>query len=49
MEPIKYDQQEHNQIYLRCKKNFEKAINVLLYNNKTKSSPEVISLKNQLG
>lgn len=49
MQPIKYDQEEHNKIYSKCKKNFEKAINVLLYNNKTKSSPEVISLKNQLG
>lgn len=36
-------------MYDRCKKNFEKAINVLLYNNKTKDLPEIISLKNQLG
>jgi hypothetical protein len=26
-----------------------KAINILLYNNKTKDSPEVIGLKNQIG
>lgn len=49
MQPIKYDEQQHNQIYNKCKKNFEKAINVLLYNNNTKDLPQVISLKNQLG
>lgn len=49
MEPIPYNQEENNKVYNRCKKNFEKAINVLLYNNKTKGSPEVVSLKNQLG
>lgn len=49
MEPIQYNKEENNKIYNKCRKNFEKAINVVLYNNKTKGSLEVVSLKNQLG
>ena len=36
-------------MYDTCKKNYEKAINVMLYNNKTNASPEVMNLKNQIG
>jgi hypothetical protein len=36
-------------IYDRCKDNFQKAINILLYNNKAKDSPEVVTIKNQMG
>ena len=46
---LEYNSAEQKQIHKRCKNNFEKAINVLLYNNKTKDSPEVIGLKNQIG
>lgn len=47
--PLPYNAAENKAIYLRCKDNFQKAIRILLYNNKTKDSPEVVSLKNQLG
>ena len=46
---LQYNERERKQVYNRCKDNFQKAIKVLLYNNKTKDSPEVITLKNQLG
>lgn len=46
---LEYNQVEHKAIYGRCKDNFKKAINILLYNNKAKDSPEVVTIKNQLG
>lgn len=49
MEPIKFNDQEHHNIYSRCKKNFEKAISVLMYNQNSKKCPELVQLKNQLG
>ena len=48
-EKLKYNEEEHQQVYNKCKDNFQKAINILLYNAKTESSPEVLTLKNQLG
>ena len=36
-------------MYDKCKKNYEKALNILLYNSKTQASPEVMSIKNQMG
>jgi hypothetical protein len=47
--PLAYNEAENKAIYQRCKGNFQKAIQILLYNHKTKDSPEVVSLKNQLG
>ena len=49
LEPIPYNGKEHKEVYDRCKKNYQKAINVLLYNNKSHRSPEIMNLKNQLG
>ena len=46
---MEYNKEEHEEVYTTCKKNYEKAINVMLYNNKTNASPEVMNLKNQLG
>ena len=46
MEPIVYNEEKQKEIANECKKNYQKAINILLYNNKPKSSPEVLSLKN---
>lgn len=47
--PLPYNPSENKAIYQRCKGNFEKAIQILLYNHKAKDSPEVVTLKNQLG
>ena len=44
-----YNETEHKQVYDKCKKNYEKALNILLYNSKAQSSPEVMSIKNQMG
>lgn len=44
-----YDERHNKEVYNKCKDNFKKAINILLYNNKAKESPEVMGLKNQLG
>ncbi len=46
---IEYNQAERKGIYNRCKSNFQKAMKILLYNNKTKDSPQIVSIKNQLG
>lgn len=44
-----YNKTDHNNTFNKCKTNFAKAINILLYNNKARDSPEVITLRNQLG
>ena len=44
-----YNETEQKHVYNKCRKNFEKAMNILLYNAKSQSSPEVMSIKNQLG
>ncbi len=36
---LEYNQAERKGVYNRCKDNFQKAIQILLYNNKTKDSP----------
>lgn len=46
---VQYNEAEQKAIYNRCKNNFKKAINILLYNRKARDSPEVITLRNQLG
>ena len=48
-EKVEYNEEEHKKVYDKCKKNYEKAINILMYHNKTNGTPEVITLKNQLG
>ena len=48
-EKLKYNETEHKAVYDRSRGNFQKAINILLYNAKTESSPEVLTIKNQLG
>ena len=33
----------------RCKDNYQKAINIFMYNNKDSGSAEVMALKNKIG
>ncbi len=47
--PIPYDSQMRGEIYQRCKLNFTKTLNVLLYHAKDKASPEILDIRNQLG
>lgn len=47
--PIAYDQYGRKQIYERCKRNFTKTLNVLLFHAKDKASPEILDIRNQLG
>lgn len=49
LQPIPYNGKQHKEVYDKCKNNYQKAINILLFNNKTQGSPEVMTLKNQLG
>ena len=48
MQKIQYNEQERKAVYKRCKANYEKTLNILLYNSKTKQSPEVLNVQSQI-
>ena len=48
VESYKEESKKLKETYEKCQKNYERALNILLYNQKSKNSKEVLNLQNQL-